>query len=212
MATLDSQVLDAEAELAALGGSDVGDVLSTAQRLAERIKGQKNVVGERQRRLERELQSTIDQGVVASLEAEAAQITTDLAAAVAESARFAPAFGELDASESAFNAEATRLEAEADVDSLGPAPAKAAEVRAQLQVSSRSSAQQQDAKRLADQIDVLAARPPAWQPFPRETVRRRCDAATPASRVGGAALAAATADRERAERAVRGWRGSSRRW
>ena len=131
LATLDSQVLDAEAELAALGGSDVSDVLSTAQRLAERINGQKNVIGERQRRLERELQSVVDQGVVASLEAEAAQIAIDLEAAVTEAGGFAPALLELEQAEAQFETEKTRLEAEANLDDLGPAPAQAAEVRAQ---------------------------------------------------------------------------------
>ncbi len=159
LATLDSQVLDAEAELGALGGSDVGDVLSMAQRLAERIKGQKNVVGERQRRLERELQTAVDQGVVASLEAEAARIAADLAAATEEVEGFAPAFAALAEAEEAFGSEQVLLSAEADDSELGPAPAEAAEVRAQLKaLESAAQRDEHDAKRLADQLDVLTNR------------------------------------------------------
>ncbi|MDA3040906.1 MAG: AAA family ATPase, partial [Actinomycetota bacterium] len=77
LAGLDATVLDAEAELAALGGSDVGDILSRARSLRERLTGQNNVVTERRRRLERELQSSVDEGVVASLEAESARLVAE---------------------------------------------------------------------------------------------------------------------------------------
>ena len=158
LAKLDAAVLDAEAELAALGGSDVADVLARAESLQERIRGQLNVIGERQRRLEGELQSVVDEGVVSSLEAEAARITADLAKNAFEKTNLGPEFDELKAIESGLVADQANFEDKWG-EGLGPAPVQAAEMRAQVQaLRSATQRDQQETARIVEQLEALGAR------------------------------------------------------
>ncbi len=163
LAGLDANVTDAEAELAALGGSDVGDVLSRARSLRERLLGQTKVVGERRRRLEQELRATIDEGVVASLESEAARITTELLEARQQDAALDPEAVELADAENLLSADLRAFEEEWGAG-IGPAPTAAAEVRAQL--SALSSAAERDTKeeqRVRDQLGPMDQRGDAWK-------------------------------------------------
>ncbi len=158
LAEFDRGVLNAEAELAALGGSDVGDILSCGQSLKERIRGQANVVAERQRRLRGELQSAVDEGVVSSLESEAASIVESLATTVLEGHELDPEFRELEVVERRLAQDHEAFE-QAWGEGMGPAPVQAAEVRTQL-AALQSAAQRddQESRRLEEQLDALGAR------------------------------------------------------
>ncbi len=158
LAKLDAAVLDAEAELAALGGSDVADVHSRALSLRERINGQTNVIGERRRRLEGELQAAVDEGVVSSLEAEAARIVADLAAIEDEQRALAPAMAELEALERQLATDREDFEATWG-EGVGPSPVQAAEVRAQVQaLQAAAQRDQQETTRIVEQLEALGAR------------------------------------------------------
>ncbi len=155
---LDAQVLDAEAELTALGGSDVADVLSRGRSLRERIRGQANVIGERRRRLESELQSAVDDGVVASLEAEAARIVADLETAKFEKANLDPEFGAIEVGERRLAADQEAFE-EAWGEGIAPAPTQAAEVRAQVTaLETAAERDQQERSRIIEQLEALGSR------------------------------------------------------
>ncbi|HVM51894.1 MAG TPA: chromosome segregation protein SMC [Acidimicrobiales bacterium] len=102
LARLDAAVLATEAELSALGADDLGDALVRAERLHERARGLAAVLAERRRGLERDRAVAVDMAVIATHEAEAARLRSELA--------------ELDAEAEGLLPEAERLaEAEADL-------------------------------------------------------------------------------------------------
>jgi len=158
LAKLDAVVLDAEAELAALGGSDIADVHSRALSLRERIKGQANVIGERRRRLEGELQTAVDEGVVSSLEAEAARIVADLASVDIERTNLAPHVGEIEVLERQLAADRESFESTWG-EGVGPSPVQATEVRAQVQaLQAAAQRDQQETVRIVEQLESLGSR------------------------------------------------------
>jgi chromosome segregation protein len=77
LADLDARILATEAELTALGASDLGEVLVRYETLRERARGAVALLGERRRGLQRELDAAVDAAVVASLEAERAQLSAE---------------------------------------------------------------------------------------------------------------------------------------
>src|SRR6059058_2684804 len=77
LSQLDSAVIATEAQLSAMGGHDVSDALVRFESLRERARGLTAVLAERRRNLERERSATVDQAVIATLEAEAAQLTDE---------------------------------------------------------------------------------------------------------------------------------------
>jgi chromosome segregation protein len=100
LADLDTSVIAAEAKLSSLGGHDLGDRLARFEALRERARGLAAVLAERRRSIERDRATSMDRAVVASLEAEAARLASDLV--------------EVDAEDTALTAEASVLaEAEA---------------------------------------------------------------------------------------------------
>ena len=121
LAALDAKVLDGEAELSALGASDIADVSSRASSLAERVRGQRNVVAERRARLDGELQAAVDDGLVANLEAEAARLSGEIVVASAEIDTLKPEFADLQESEAKLTTEQLTFDTEWG-DSLAPAP------------------------------------------------------------------------------------------
>src|SRR5215203_2356369 len=74
LAELDTAVLTAEAELTARGDTDVGDEMVRVEQLRERARGLAAVMVERRRSLERDRGQLMDGGVVANLEADAANV------------------------------------------------------------------------------------------------------------------------------------------
>ena len=158
LANLDALVLDAEAELAAIGGSDVADVLSRTRSLSERVTGQTNVVAERQRRLEGELQSAVDDGVVASLEAESARIVADMTAAEEERQHLAPEFEQVALADQQLQLDREEFERQWG-DGVSAAPPEAAEARAQLNALRSAAARDgSEDSRLNDQLEAVAVR------------------------------------------------------
>ena len=77
LADLDRRILAAEAQLSAMGGRDLGDLLVRYERVSEKAQGQAALLVERRRNLERELGASVDAAVIASLEAEQHQLSTD---------------------------------------------------------------------------------------------------------------------------------------
>ncbi|MFM7070017.1 MAG: chromosome segregation SMC family protein, partial [Actinomycetes bacterium] len=78
LADADARLIAAEAELTAVGGRDVGDVLLRYETLRERSRGLVALLNERRRGLGVELDATVDATVIASLEGERAQLRADL--------------------------------------------------------------------------------------------------------------------------------------
>jgi chromosome segregation protein len=87
---LDAGVAAAEARLGSLGGSAVGDVLAGLEALREKARGQLALLAERRRGVDRERSAFVDQGVIASLEADSARLRSELDAIDAETERLAP--------------------------------------------------------------------------------------------------------------------------
>jgi chromosome segregation protein len=131
LSELDTSVMAAEADLATLGGGEVGDVLARAQALREKARGQLALLAERRRGVDRERAAFVDQAVVASLEADSAQLRADLAALAAESEALAPEADALAAAEAALAEARAAFEAEW-ADGVPEASDRAAEVRVEL--------------------------------------------------------------------------------
>jgi chromosome segregation protein len=131
LAELDAEVMAVEAELGTLGGSEVGDVLARAQAMREKARGQLALLAERRRGVDRERAASVDQGVVASLEADAARLRSDLAALASESEDLGPDAEALSSAEAAL-AEAREAFAATWAEGV-PAPSgRASEVRGEL--------------------------------------------------------------------------------
>ncbi len=131
LAELDTAVLAAEAELGSTGADDLGDALVRFESLREKARGLAAVLTERRRNIDRERGAFVDQAVIASLEAEAARLATELAEADEEAAGLAPQAEELARGERAL-AEA-RAAYEQQWSEGVPAPTgRAAEARGEL--------------------------------------------------------------------------------
>ena len=81
LAELDARVISTEAQLSALGGRDVGDALVRYETLREKGRGLLALLAERRRGVERELNSSVDAAVIASLESEQSQLRAESARA-----------------------------------------------------------------------------------------------------------------------------------
>src|SRR5438477_1320633 len=165
---LDGEVLVAEGEMTAASGSEaeaLGDAAGRLEGLRERARGLAAVLAERRRSVERDLRASVDEGVVASLEAEGARVVADLDQVQAEDAALAPLAGELVADEEELAADRAAFEAEqaetprSPVSTAVPAapeagrpprprvPEAAAEVRGEL--AARRAAMTRDRSELA---------------------------------------------------------------
>ncbi|HUP68275.1 MAG TPA: chromosome segregation protein SMC [Acidimicrobiales bacterium] len=136
LAHLDTAVAGAEVAVSAAGADDLGDTLTRFEALRERSRGMAALLAERQRSVERELRATLDEGVVASLEAEAAGLAHQLQAVEADAVSVATQAGEVAAAEAAVLGEAAALElqwGDGEQAAGGVAAAvSAAEVRGEL--------------------------------------------------------------------------------
>jgi chromosome segregation protein len=131
LAELDTQVLATEAELTAMGGDDLGDDLAAYEALFQQARGLTAVLTERRRGVERARGASVDQGVVASLEAESARLARELADVEEEAAGFEPEAAALAEAEARLTEERARFEH--DWSEGVPAPSgAAAEVRGEL--------------------------------------------------------------------------------
>ena len=131
LADLDTRVMATESNLSAMGGDDLGDSLANFESLHERARGQRTLLTERLRGIERERHAFVDQGVIATLEAESAQLRGDLSRVESEAEALAPQAAAFAEAEAALDAQRTAFQ-----ERWGegvPAPSgKAAEVRGEL--------------------------------------------------------------------------------
>ena len=125
-------------------GADISEAISAAEGLRGRAKGLLALVSERVRTVERERVAVIDRDVIASLEAEAASLATELEAAHHEAAGLIPLEEELRQAEADLQADVAEVDA-----ALGAGPraahpkaaaARLAEARAELAALRRASA------------------------------------------------------------------------
>ncbi len=171
LAGLDTDVLSTEAQLSAMGGDDLGDSLAQFESLFQRARGLATLIAERRRGIDRDRRSFVDQGVVASLEAESARLAAELREVEAEAEEMKPHLQELaDATEELAEA---RRRFEADWADGVPAPSgAAAEVRGELaalrhavergaaeqsRAASRLTGLAENLSRLSDEADRLRA-------------------------------------------------------
>ncbi|HUF32782.1 MAG TPA: chromosome segregation protein SMC [Acidimicrobiales bacterium] len=169
LARLDTAVLATEAELTAMGADDLGDSLVRVERLREQARGLGAVLAERRRGIERDRSASVDQAVIASLEAEAARLRTELDEAEDEAARLVPEAERVAEAESVLADERAEFERRWG-DGVPTPTGAAAEVRGELaalrsgvergelessRLRSRLSALTEKAERLAGEAQVL---------------------------------------------------------
>src|SRR5437764_7064664 len=131
LSQLDSAVIATEAQLSAMGGHDVSDALVRFESLRERARGLSAVLNERRRSLERERTATVDQALIATLEAEAARLTDELANVEADAIALAPDVESLAGSERMLAAERDAFETRW-AEGVTPPSSRAAEIRGEL--------------------------------------------------------------------------------
>ncbi len=159
LARLDADVVALGAELSARGADDVSDRLARADQLSERARGLAALIAERTRGLERDRGQLLDEGVIATLEAEAARYRIELDEVAAAIESSAPDAAQLAAEEAAFATE--RADVLASLDPLPAASASnaIAEVRGELR--SRLAAGdrvESELHRCRDRLDELDTR------------------------------------------------------
>ena len=131
LADLDARVLATEAELSALGGRDVGDALVRYETVREKARGLLALLAERRRGVDRELSTSVDAAVIASLESEQAQLRDEAAQAERDGEGIQAAAVELAEAEGELAEERARFES--DWGDGVPAPTgEAAGVRGEL--------------------------------------------------------------------------------
>ena len=131
LAGLDAQVLATEAQLSAMGGDDFGDALVRYESLRERGRGLQSLLVERRRGIERDRNAFVDQAVIASLEAEHAQLAAELAGVESESEASESATERLAAAEAELEQARRRFEADWGTGVAVPT-SEAAEIRGEL--------------------------------------------------------------------------------
>ncbi len=207
LARLDAVILERESELSALGASDVADVAARARSLAERIRGQQNVVAERRLRIETELEAALDDGLVANLEGEAAKVAGELQATEREARSLAPEFARLADTEERLSTEQLTFDTEWG-DELAPKPTRAPEMRAQIegleQAGARSRTELQRIETELNQVEARRTRLGAERAEAESTIER-LTASEPELAAGaeGAAAALEQAETLAAERSER---------
>src|SRR4051812_32021441 len=137
LARLDTDVMAAEASLSAATsgpGAEVdGDALMRAQGLRERARGLAALLVERRRSVERDRQASVDAGVVASLESDAARMAAELEEVESEAGALVPQADDLSEAEANLATERAAFEDEwGDGGVANPAGGAAAEVRGEL--------------------------------------------------------------------------------
>ena len=170
LARLDADVAVAEAAVSAQSQSeDLGDELVRYESLRERARGMGALLAERRRGAERELASSVDEGVIASLEADAARIAAQLQEVEIEAEGLAPQADELASAEASLARDRAEFESEW-ADGVPAVGGEAAEIRGELgalrqglergntevaRLQSRLNAMEQKAARLSAEADRL---------------------------------------------------------
>ena len=161
MARLDAEATSTTAELSSRREEDLANALGRVQGLVERARGLTGVLRERQRGVLAALDAAADVDVVSTLEAEAARLATELAAAEAEEAGgAAPERAELATAQVALDADDNALRTRWAAVLAGDAPDDATtRVRARIELVGRAATrEQQDIDTSAARVAVLEQR------------------------------------------------------
>lgn len=165
---LDTEIQALEAQLTAHGVTDLTDRLRQVEQLRERSRGLSAVVTERRRSMERDRGQLLDEGVIASLEGDLAQMRAEMSEVAIEANTLEPEAAGIMSDEEALAEERARFEQNrTDLDPTGASAAKAAaEVRGELR-SARSAAERSDSElrratealaRVATRVEELATK------------------------------------------------------
>ncbi|WP_436795425.1 chromosome segregation protein SMC [Actinospongicola halichondriae] len=131
LAELNTAVLKAEAELNAIGGTDLGDELTRFEALRERGRGIAAVLQERERSLAKERESSVDAELIASLESDQANLRSALESMDAAATTLLPDADEVGRAEAGL-AEARAQFEERWGEGVAGSSGEAAEVRGEL--------------------------------------------------------------------------------
>jgi chromosome segregation protein len=161
LARLDTEIMALEAQLTAHGVTDLTDRLRQVEQLRERSRGLSAVLTERRRSMERDRGQLLDEGVIASLEGDLAQMRAEVEEVGAQSVTLEPEAAAIVADEEALAEERAMFEQHrTDSDPTGASAAKAAaEVRGELR-SARSAAERSESelRRATEALSKVAAR------------------------------------------------------
>ncbi|HZU71675.1 MAG TPA: AAA family ATPase, partial [Acidimicrobiales bacterium] len=132
LARLDVDVHAAEVALSAqLGEDGLAEALGRLESTRQRARGLAALLAERRRSVERDLAASRDEGVVASLESDAAALATQLAEVDQQAAGLGPEMGAVEEAEASVAAERAAF-AQRYGDEEGPGDTSAAELRVRL--------------------------------------------------------------------------------
>jgi chromosome segregation protein len=221
LAELDTAVLVAEAELTARGDTDVGDETVRVEQLRERARGLAAVMTERRRSLERDRGQLMNAGVIANLEADAAQLRDELVEVAQSLAAVGPLAEELAVEEEALG-ERRRgaFDTAKEVPTSTSAASAAAEVRGELRsMQSGQARDEAETRRMESRLESLRERTERLD-VEIDRLKQLCRQATEseapmvaeleaaeARRIAGEAAAdAASAARQHAAEQVSRWR------
>jgi len=219
LAGLDAEVRQAEdAVSASAANDDLADTLGRLESARQRARGLTALLAERRRSLERDLAASRDEGVVASLEADAAALTTQLAEVDRGASSLAEEVGRVEEAELKVERERDAFTARWGGDEEAP-DSSAAELRAT--VAGRRSALERDRaemSRLAARRTALAERKArlgaevarleqelAVASGSAEELARSVEEATSARAAAEAAAERAEAESRAAERSSHSW-------
>jgi len=178
LASLDTGVMAAEAELTARGDTDLSDEMVRVEQLRERARGIAAVLVERRRSMERDRGQLMDSGVVANLEADAQELRDELTSVELELGGLGAEEALRVEEEQAFSEQrrATMASIDGIVSSTSAASA-AAEVRGELR-SMRSSLERAEVelRRQRTRLETLQQRALRLE-GESERLRIECDAA-----------------------------------
>ena len=150
LVTLDAKATAATAEMASRREEMLASTLGTLQGLAERARGTSSVIQERERSLRQALIASADENVIATLEADAAKLVTDLEGLSADEQSLSELRNALSESRRLFEDVATDYEATwASSSSAESDDAALANARGQIALLERSLASLQESERRA---------------------------------------------------------------
>ncbi|MEM9713153.1 MAG: chromosome segregation protein SMC [Actinomycetota bacterium] len=161
LAELDAALIEAESGLRSREAVDDGDELPRLEALRERCRGLRARVGERRRSVERDVDKLLDEAVVASLEADAANLAEQLASVEREAAGFADEVEDITTREAEVARLAEQLVAPDDQIEAEAADAarRAAALRAELSsAEAERSAAERELDRQQQRVEAAADR------------------------------------------------------
>ncbi|MGA2433406.1 MAG: AAA family ATPase, partial [Acidimicrobiales bacterium] len=193
LVTLDAQATTAAAEMASRREEMLASTLGTLQGLSERARGTLSIIQERERSLRMALIASADENVIATLEADAAKLVTDLSALESEESDLVLEREQVNAARASFAAHEQRFEiAWASASSEGDEAAlKAALERIDLLERSLMSVRESE-RRSANRLSEARSR--------TTDALSALDDLTRSREIAGEALRAAVAERHDAER------------